>query len=141
VTASGPARWAARWLARLQAVSPILRMAMLSVTGLSTALIGLKQYGYGELARPLIAAFCLLVLAGTYLYAERGVYNQQKRDHVDLGTNFSGPTMRIDDELIGNAVFAAIHGRPPDEDEREAISEAVHEPWADYREGVDLSDD
>lgn len=130
----------ARWLARLQAVSPILRMAMLTMTGVSTALIGLKSYGYGRLAYPLLAGVAGGIIVGTYLYAEAGVFGQQQRDRNDLGSNWAGVPQRIDDELIGCAVFAAVHGRQPDDDERAVIAEAVDEPWREYRDGVDLED-
>jgi hypothetical protein len=46
--------------------------------------------------------------------------------------------MRMDDELIGSSVFAAVHRRPPDEEEQEAISEAVDAPWREYRDGIEV---
>lgn len=133
-----PVRLAARWLARLEAVSPIIRMAMLTMTGLSTALVALSQYGLKQYAAPLIGATALAGVVFTYLYTEGGVWNQKNRDKKDLGDNFASPLMRIDDELIGSAVFAAVHGRPPDEDEQEAIAQAVDKSWRKHRDGVDL---
>lgn len=113
---------------------------MLVMTGLSTGLITLQQYGHGRFAWPLVVVTLGGTLVFTYLYTEGGVYNQQKRDHADIGTNYAGPTMRIDDELIGAAVFAAIHRRPPDDDEQAAIAEAVDRPWQAYRDGIQIEE-
>lgn len=132
-------RWGARWLARAHAVSPLVRMGMLVMTGLSTGLITLQQYGHGSFAWPLIGLVIGGTIVFTWLYTEGGVYNQQQRDHADFGTNFAGPTMRIDDELIGAAVFAAVHERPPTEEEQQAIAEAVDRPWKQYRNGISLN--
>lgn len=131
-------RRAARWLARLDGVSKQLRLAMLIMTGLSTATITLKQYGHGQLAWPLIGVTGIGILGYTYLYTECGVWNQMQRDRVDLSTNFSGPSMRMDDTLIGVAMFAAEEGRPPDEEEFEAIEEGVRTYWERYRDGVEV---
>ena len=50
-----PVQWGARWIARLEAASPLIRMGSLLLTGLSTALIVLNQYGYDESNRPTAA--------------------------------------------------------------------------------------
>lgn len=134
-----PVRRAARWLARLEAVAPMIRLGMLTMTGLSTALVALSSYGLSQYALPLVATTAIAGIAFTWLYAEGGVYNQKNRDKKDLGDNFASPLMRIDDELIGSAVFAAIHGRPPDEDEQAAIAEAVERPWREHRDGVEVN--
>jgi len=131
-------RLAARWLARVDGVSGQLRLAMLVMTGLSTATITLKQYGHGNLAWPLIAVSGVVMLLYTYLYTEGGVWNQVQRDKKDMSTNYSNPLMLMDDTLIGISAFVAIEGRKPTEEEREMIEEAVREQWADYRDGVEL---
>lgn len=128
----------ARWLARLEAVSNIIRLWMLTMTGLSTALIGLKDYGYGQFALPLITVTVGALVAGTYYYSEGGVFNQKNRDVADLGANYAGPGMLIDDTLIASGMFAAIHGREPTEEEREAMRRTVRKEWDQYREGAEL---
>lgn len=139
VNTGGPIRGlVARWIMRLEAAGAILRMTFLGVTAASTftsalALIGLEQF----------APFVLVAgLAGTfvfaYTYTEFGVFNRKNREKVDYGTNFAGPTIRIDDEITGLAVFAAVHGREPDDDEREIISNAVDDGWQDYRDGYPI---
>lgn len=133
-----PVRRAARWLARLEAVAPMIRLAMLTMTGLSTALVALSSYGLGEYAIPLVATTIVVGVAFTWLFTEGGVYNQKNRDKKDLGDNFASPLMRIDDELIGSAVFAAMHGRPPDDEEQQAIADAVERPWREHRDGVEV---
>lgn len=129
-------RFGARWMARIDGASGIVQMATLSVTAFSTFSIMLQNFGLGHIV-PYLGAVCIAgFILFVYLYAEGGVWNQVSRDRVDLSTNYAGPTMRIDDELIGAAVFAAIHKRPPEDEELEAISEAVDQPWHDYREGI-----
>lgn len=135
-----PVRKAARWLARVEAVAPMVRVAMLTLTGLSTALVALKSYGLDRFAVPLVGLTLIGGIIGTYLYTEGGVYNQKNRDKKDLGDNFASPLMRIDDELIGSAVFAAVHQRPPDDDEQEAIANAVDKPWRQHRNGVEVDE-
>jgi len=131
-------RVAARWLARIDGVSGQLRLAMLVMTGLSTATITLKQYGHGNLAWPLIIVSGLVMLVYTYLYTEGGVWNQVQRDKKDMSTNYSNPLMLMDDTLIGVAAFVAMEGRKPTEAEQEMIEESVREMWEDYRDGVEL---
>jgi len=133
-------RWwvkvAARWLARFDGVSGQVRMFSLAVTAFSTFSIMLQGFGYGHLVPyiGLVGLACGVVY--TYYFTEGGVWNQMARDRVDLSTNYAGPTMRMDDELIGLAVFAAIHQRPPTDEERQAIVEAVDGPWHEYRDGL-----
>lgn len=131
-------RLAARWLARVDGVSGQLRLAMLVMTGLSTATLTLRQYGYGELAWPLIIATGLGMLVYTYLYSEGGVWNQVQRDRADLSTNFAGPGMRMDDELIARGMKAADEGRELTDDERRAVKAELDDAWAEYRDGIDL---
>lgn len=135
-------RWwvqmAARWLARINGVSQQLRLAMLGLTGVSTATLTLREYGHGEYAWPLIVIVSVGALVYAYLYNEGGVRNQVMRDNQDLQSNWAGPNMRIDDELIGIAVFAALNNRKPTEEERKIIAESVHDGFIDLRDGVDL---
>lgn len=131
-------RIAARWLARVDGVSGQLRLAMLALTGLSTATLTLRQYGHSELAWPLIISLTLGMVVYTYLYAEGGVWNQVARDRVDLSTNFAGPTQRIDDELIARGIHAARKGRELDAQERRAIKKELDKAFYEYRDGIDL---
>jgi len=135
-----PVKWAARWMARLEAASPLIRMTSLVATGLSTVLIGLSQYGYESYARPVIAVGVIGGVLFVYLYAEGGVYNQQRRDKTEFGKNFAGPNHRIDDELIGRGVAAALYGRPLDGEEREAIKDELDAAYGDLRDGIDIEE-
>jgi len=131
-------RVAARWLARIDGVSSQLRLAMLGLTGVSTATISLQEYGHGEFAIPLIAIGGVVIVVYTYLFTEGGVWNQTKRDSRDLSTNYAGPAMRIDDELMARAILAALRGRELEPDEREAIQAELDDAWSDYRDGIDI---
>lgn len=133
-------RGAARWLARIEAVQGIVQMVTLSMTAASTTLLGLKEYGYGEYALPFLVGISLAGITFAYLYAEGGVWNQKNRDHSDMGNNFATPRDVIDDTLIATGNFAAQHGRPPNEEEAEAIRLAVRGQWEDLRDGIDLDD-
>lgn len=133
-------RWwvktAARWLARFDGVSGQVKMGSLAVTAFSTFSIMLQNFGLGHFVPYIGVAAFVFFIVYTYYFTEGGVWNQMARDRVDLSTNYAGPTMRMDDELIGLAVFAAVHERPPTDDERQAISEAVDGGWHDYRDGL-----
>lgn len=133
-------RIAARWLARIDGVSGQIRLAMLIMTGLSTATLTLRQYGYGQYAWALIGVTGVGLAVFTYLYTEGGVWNQMARDRADLSGNYATPSSRINTELNGVAIFAALEGRPPNEDEREAIEEALDEVWEEHRDGIELDD-
>lgn len=135
-----PVRIAARWWARVEAVGPAIRIGLLAITGLATSLSALKDYGLGKYALPAIGGAILLGMIATWKVTDEGVLNQKNRDKKDMGDNFASPLMRIDDELIGSAVFAAVHQRPPDEDEQQAISQAVDKPWRDHRNGVEVDE-
>ncbi|MDZ7701126.1 MAG: hypothetical protein U5J98_03135 [Halobacteriales archaeon] len=136
-------RWwvklAARWLARIDGVSGMIQLAMLGLTGLSTATLTLRQYGHGEYAWPLIAVVSAGTLVFTYLYTEGGVWNQVSRDRQDLSTNFAGPSMRMNNELLARGILAAEEGRELTEGERTAIKAELDDAFAEYREGIDLS--
>jgi len=134
-------RLAARWLARIDGVTGQIQMVSLSVTAFSTFGILLQNYGLGGLVPYLGAAAAVGCLVYVYLYTEGGVWNQVAKDRQDLSTDFSGPTMKMDDTLIGVAVFAAIHERPPTKEEIETIETAVDGQWKEYRDGVLTDDD
>lgn len=133
-------RTLARWLARIDGVSKHLRLGFLAMTGISTTLIGLKDYGYGEYAWPVIITAAITGFLYAYLYAEGGVWNQVQRDRQDMAANFSDPPQLIDNVQIAAAVFAAHHGRPPTDDELTMLETAVREPWTDYRNGINVED-
>jgi hypothetical protein len=137
-------RWwvklAARWLARVDGVSGMIRLAMLGLTGLSTATLTLRQYGHGEYAWPFIGVVAVGTLIFTYLYTEGGVWNQMARDRQDLSTNFAGPSMRMSNELVARGILAAQEGRELTEGERQAIKGELDHAFAEYRDGIDLSE-
>lgn len=134
-------RLAARWLARLDGVAGQLRLAMLGLTGLSTGVVALRDYGLSEYALPLVATVALGTIAYTYLYTEGGVWNQMSRDRHDLSTNYSEPNHRFLGEFIARAQLAATKGEPLDETEREAVREELEAAFAEYRDGIDLDED
>lgn len=131
-------RTAARWLARVDGVSQHLRLAMLILTGISTATISLQQYGYGHLAGPLIGVLGVSMLVFAYLYAEGGVWNQVSRDKADMSTNYAGPTIRIDDEMIARGLVAGQKGQPLSDHERQAIKDELDDAFDEYRDGIPL---
>lgn len=131
-------RAAARWLARIDGVSGQLRLAMLIMTGLSTATVALQNAGLQRFALPLIAATGGALAAFAYVYTEAGVWNQMARDRADLSGNHANARAKITAVIQAVGLFAAVHGRPPTDAEREAIIEAVDERFEAYRDGVDL---
>ena len=131
-------RLAARWLARVDGVSGMIQLAMLGLTGLSTATLTLRQYGHGEYAWPLIAVVSVGTLVFTYLYTEGGVWNQVSRDRQDLSTNFAGPSMRMNNELLARGILAAQEGRELTEGERAAIKGELDDAFDEYRDGISL---
>lgn len=134
-------RFAARWLARVDGVSSQLRLAMLGLTGISTATLTLKEYGYGQFAWPLILTLCVSVIVYTYYYTEGGVWNQVNRDRNDMSSNHATPMMRIDDELEARSYVAGMRGRPLTDEEREAISTELDDAWATHRDGIPITED
>lgn len=76
-----------------------------------------------------------------YYYSEGGVWNQVSRDRQDMSNNFSTPRDVIDDTLIATGMFAAQEGRPPDDEEADAIYTAVRGQWEEFRDGINLDDD
>lgn len=131
-------RQAARWLARVDGVSGMIRLAMLGLTGLSTATLTLRQYGHGEFAWPFIGVMLSGTLVFTYLYTEGGVWNQMARDRQDLSSNFAGPSMRMDNELIARGILAAQETRELTAEERDAIKGELDDAFEEYRDGIDL---
>ena len=131
-------RVAARWLARVDGVSGQIRLAMLVMTGLSTATLSLRQYGLGEYAPVFIGVTGVGLAVFAYGYSEGGVWNQMARDRSDMSSNHATPRSKINTELTGVALFAALEGREPDAEERAAIEAAVDEQWRERRDGVEL---
>lgn len=131
-------RQAARWLARVDGVSGMIRLAMLGLTGLSTATLTLRQYGHGEFAWPFIAVMLSGTLVFTYLYTEGGVWNQMARDRQDLSSNFAGPSMRMNNELIARGILAAQETRELTPEERDAIKGELDDAFEEYRDGIEL---
>jgi len=131
-------RLAARWLARVDGVSGMIRLAMLGLTGISTATLTLRQYGHGEYAWPLIAVVSAGTLLFTYLYTEGGVWNQMARDRQDLSSNFAGPSMRMNNELLARGILAAQEKRELAEGERQAIKRELDDAFQEYRDGLEL---
>jgi hypothetical protein len=128
----------ARWLARVDGVKGQVQMVSLAVTAFSTFSIMLQGFGLGRFV-PYIGIVAIVGgVIYVYLFTEGGVWNQVSRDRADMSTNFAGPTMAMDDTLIGISTFVALNGRKPTEEERKEIEEAVKEQWDDYRDGVDL---
>lgn len=126
----------ARWQARVDSVQGQIQAVSLVVTAFSTFSLVLQNAGLGEFVPYLGVAIAIALPVYAYYFFEGGVWNQVSRDRVDMSSNYSGPSMRIDDELIGAAVFAAVHQRPPNEEEHAAIAEAVDGPWREYRDGI-----
>lgn len=131
-------RLAARWLARVDGVSGMIQLAMLGLTGLSTATLTLRQYGHGEYAWPLIGVVMVGALIFTYLYTEGGVWNQVSRDRQDLSSNFAGPSMRMNNELMARGILAAQEQRELTADERQAIKNELDDAFEEFRRGIEL---
>lgn len=131
----------ARWIARIDSVKGHLGLAFQAMSGVGIASGALKYFGLGQLVAPFILVVVVGVVGFAYLYSEGGVWNQVSRDRNDMSSNFATPRDVIDDTLIGVSVFAAVHGRPPDEEEVDVICDAVREKWGDFRHGIDLEGD
>lgn len=134
-----PVQWAARWLARLEAAAPMIKMGSLVMTGISTMLMVLKQYGYGQYAGLLLVIGVISGIAFVKVYSEGGVYNQQKRDIRDLGLNHAAPNQRIDDEINAKAITAGQKGRSLTAEERDAIENELDRAFSELRDGIDIS--
>jgi len=139
VETAGPIRgFIGRWIMRFEASGQILRMGFQGTTAVS-ALSGVLAYSGSEAVVPyVIGVGTVGVFVFAFVYTELGLFNRKNREKVDYGNNFARPDMRIDDEITGAAVFAAVHGRPPDAEEAEAIEESVEETFRKLRNGVDV---
>ncbi|MDS0220753.1 hypothetical protein NDI54_05225 [Haloarcula sp. S1AR25-5A] len=62
------------------------------------------------------------------------------RDRKDLSTNFAGPSMRMENELIARGILAAQENRELSEEERTAIKRELNEAFEEYRDGIELED-
>jgi hypothetical protein len=141
VDTGGPIRGIiGRWLMRIQAVQGILQLAGIAVTAASTLTTALVSVGLERYAPYVLAAGVVGSPLFAYGYVELGFFNRKNREGSDRGNNFATPRDKIDDTLIGAAVFGAVHGRPANEEEIEAIKESVEQPWKDFRDGVELDD-
>lgn len=142
LTATNPiAELIARWVVRLEAAGNLLRMAFLGVTAASTLTSALALIGFEEYAPLMLALGLATTGVFAFVYVEYGIYNRKNREKNDRGTNFAGPTIRIDDELIARAILAGEKGRPLTDDEREPIKVEMDDGWADYRNGIPLNND
>lgn len=139
VDTAGPVRgFIGRWIMRFEASGQILSMAFQGTTAVS-ALSGVLAYSGSEGVVPyVLATGTVAAFVFAYLYTEWGLFNRKNREKVDYGNNFARPDMRIDDEITGAAVFAAVHGRPPDDEEAEAIEASVDDAFRKLRNGVDV---
>lgn len=139
VDTAGPLRgFIGRWIMRFEASGQILSMAFQGTTAVS-ALSGVLAYSGSEGVVPyVLAGGAISAFVFAYVYTEWGLFNRKNREKVDYGSNFARPDMRIDDEMTGAAVFAAVHGRTPDEEEAAAIEDSVDEAFRKLRNGVDV---
>jgi len=141
VNTSGPVRgFLGRWLMRIQSIQGILNMVSLAITAASTLTFALQSIGHAHLAPWVLGAGLIGAPIFAYVYVDLGLFNRKNRENVDRGNNFATPRDKIDDTLIGAAVFGAVHGRPPEDEELDAIKESVNKPWHEFRGGVELDD-
>jgi hypothetical protein len=63
------------------------------------------------------------------------------RDRQDLSSNFAGPSMRMENELIARGILAAQETRELSEEERRAIKRELDEAFEEYRDGIELEED
>lgn len=139
VQTNGPIRGLlARWVMRLEAAGSILRMAFLGVTAASTLTSALALIGLQSLAPYALVVGIACTLLFAYGYVEYGIYNRKNRENAEYGRNFARPDMLIDDKMTAAAVFSAVHGREPTEEEMETMESAVETPYRAHRNGVDI---
>jgi len=133
----GPIRgWLGRWVMRFQASGEILQLAFSGTTAVS-ALSGVLAYTGFQWAVPyVLAAGAVAIIAFAFGYVEFGIYNRKNREVQDRGNDFAKPQNRIDDEMIGRAVGAAVLGRPLDDEEVAAIHEEMDSAYRKFRNGV-----
>lgn len=129
-----------RWLMRIQAIQGIVQMVSMAITAASTLTFALQSIGYTHLAPWVLASGLIGTPLFAWFYVDKGLFNRKNRENVDRGNNFATPRDKIDDTLIGTAVFAAVHGREPDEEELDTIENSVTKKWSDFRNGVDVDE-
>jgi len=138
-------RLAARWVARVDAVTAHLNLAFQAMTGVSLASGALKYFGYQQYVPYFLAITGVGTLCYAYLYAEGGVWNQTARDKTDLSTNYSGPTMLMDAKLearqLSRLAYVLQNGseQPLEEIEQE-MEQITVEEWVNLRDGVDITE-
>jgi hypothetical protein len=123
---------------RLEATRGIIQMVSMAITAASTLTFALQSLGYAHIAPYILVTGLLGVPIFAFAYVDLGIFNRKNRENIDRGNNFATPRDKIDDTLIAVGVFAALHGRPPEDDEFEAIEKSIDTYWRDYRDGVDL---
>jgi len=128
----------ARWIARVDGVSSHLRLGMLALTGVSTAVVALESYGLQQWAPALVAVLAVGGAGFAWLYSEGGVWNQVQRDKRDLSRNHAHPGSRIDDEMIARGVVSCQQGTPLSESQRDAVTQELDQAFHELREGVDI---
>ena len=133
-------RTGARWLARIDGVSGQLQLAMLGMTGLSTATLTLRQYGHGEYAWPLITVTFVFGLIFAWLYTEGGVWNQMARDRQDMSNNFANPNTRIVTEMNARALVAAMQSGELSDEQRQAIKTETDTAFEEFADGINLEE-
>ena len=126
------ARWQARIDSSLQEIN--LGLRMVSSGGIGSA--ALTYLGQRWLVIPFLASMFIAIFVYAYLTFEGGVKNQVAKDRADMLSDFSGPSMLMNDTLIGISAFVAMNGRKPTAEERKEIEEAVKEQWDEYRDGL-----
>jgi len=126
----------ARWQARIDSIKGQIQAVSLAVTAFSTFSLVLQNFGLGRYVPYLGVVLAIAGPAYAYLFFEGGVWNQVAKDRNDLSTDFSGPTMLMDDVQIAVGTFYAVHGRKPTQEERNEIEAAIKEQWDEYREGL-----
>ncbi|MFC7071356.1 hypothetical protein [Halobaculum lipolyticum] len=135
-------RWIARWIMRIEAAGNVLRIVLFGGTFVSTGVSALATYGHAEWAWPFVAVVTVGTVVFAYVYAERGVLNQKNRDSVDIGDNYSGPTMLMD-SLIEARQLALLGyvlqngGVESYEDLAAELEDVTVEEWTALRDGVD----
>jgi hypothetical protein len=107
---------------------------MVSSGGIGSA--ALTYLGQRWLVIPFLASMFIAIFVYAYLTFEGGVKNQVAKDRADMLSDFSGPSMLMNDTLIGISAFVAMNGRKPTAEERKEIEEAVKEQWDEYRDGL-----
>lgn len=141
VKTGGPVRgFLGRWTFRFEASSLIFRIVFLGITAASTFTTALASVGYAHIAPWFLAAGTLASPVFAYLYVKH-IHSRKNREGSDLGDNYSGPNMLIDDILIAHAVYAARNGKPPSENESKQMRQAIKQEWARYRDGAILDEE